>query len=130
MTVTGKNFKPGTTATFTLHSDPVVLGSAVVAADGTVSLTAKVPAGVPAGAHTVVIAGTGVNGSAVEVSVAVTITAAGAHAPATAATTAAAAGGLASTGFGLLPVGLLGGLLLVLGGLLAIRKVSTRGARH
>ncbi|WP_165788095.1 sialidase family protein [Arthrobacter glacialis] len=139
LTVNGKKFKPGSTATFTLHSDPVVLGTAVVRADGTVSLTAKLPANVPAGAHTVVIAGTGTDGQAVEVSLAVTVaavdgaaTSSASAASTTAAptTVAAAADGLANTGFGLLPLGMVGGLLLLLGGVLAVRKISIRGARH
>ncbi|MFQ4147866.1 discoidin domain-containing protein [Arthrobacter sp. LAPM80] len=138
VTITGKNFKPGTTATFTLHSDPVVLGTAVVGADGTVSLTAKLPANVPAGAHTVVIAGMGADGKAVEVSIAVKVAPTGAATgsttgPASAASSTAAGttgDALANTGFGLLPVGLMGGLLLLLGGTLALRRFSPRGARQ
>ncbi|WP_269937965.1 DUF1349 domain-containing protein [Arthrobacter sp. HY1533] len=130
LTVTGKNFKPGTTATFTLHSDPVVLGTAVVGANGTVSLTAKLPANVPAGAHTVTIAGTGANGDAVELSLALVV--AGANATATASSTTAAsnvattaAGSpsdeLASTGANMWPlvggatVAILGALMLLAG---------------
>ncbi|WP_269939955.1 DUF7507 domain-containing protein [Arthrobacter sp. HY1533] len=136
LVITGKNFKPGTTATFTLHSDPVVLGSAVVGADGSVSLTVKVPAGVPAGAHTVVISGTGTDGAPIEASIAVKIAAAGSSAPATpagssAATTASAGNGdLANTGFGAMPLGIAGGLLVLFGALFAVRRSSARGARH
>lgn len=153
LVITGQNFKPGTTATFTLHSDPVVLGTAVVDEDGSVSLTAKVPAGIAAGSHTVIITGTAANGEDASVSIAVEIAAAGstdgATNPATttgagatdAATTAAAAtassagstsggsGGLANTGFGTTPLLLIGGLLLLVG-LLVMRRVSTGGARH
>lgn len=98
LTLTGKNFKPGSTATFTLHSDPVVLGSAVVAANGTVTLTARVPAGVPAGAHTVVISGTGIDGADVKVSIALILTAAGDPSEAgTSSTAATTATGTAAT---------------------------------
>lgn len=139
LTVTGKNFKPGTTATFTLHSNPVVLGAAVVAADGTVTLTAKVPANVPAGAHTVVITGTGANGEAVDVSIEVLVAGSNASGPATrtaaASTTAtatakaAAADDLASTGAN---GTLLGGLAvaLVFGGLVLFGTTRRRAANH
>lgn len=133
--MTGKNFKPGSTATFTLHSDPVVLGTAVVGVDGTVSLTAKVPANVPAGAHTVVITGLGTDGETVEVSLAVKVggsnaTAGGqATSSAAASTTAPATGGLAHTGAAGV---LLGGLAmaLLLGGLVLFGASRRRASRH
>ena len=144
--ITGKNFKPGTTATFTLHSDPVVLGTAVVAADGSVALTAKVPAGVNAGKHTVIISGTGANGEAAEVSVALELVAASnsaaptTSAPATSAAPTASdsstapavdgAGDLANTGFGAVSFGIAGGLLLLLGALVTAHSARTRGARQ
>lgn len=56
-----------------LFSDPVLLGTATVAADGTVTLTATIPSDVPAGAHTVVIAGTSAAGDPVEVRLAVEV---------------------------------------------------------
>ncbi|MDO5754387.1 LPXTG cell wall anchor domain-containing protein [Arthrobacter sp.] len=143
LTITGENFKPGTTATFTLHSDPVVLGRATVAADGTVSLTATVPANVPAGQHSVVISGTDVSGEAVEVSIQLTVTAPvsspAATTPETSASTSAsttasantpAAGDLANTGFNMVPLGLAGAVLVLLGGLVVVRRASVRGARH
>ncbi|POH72996.1 hypothetical protein CVS27_12570 [Arthrobacter glacialis] len=132
LTVTGKNFKPGTTATFTLHSNPVVLGTAVVAADGTVSLTATVPANALAGAHTVVITGTGINGEAAKVSIAVTVaggTATGEATTAAATTAAAAADDLASTGASGSVVGGLA-VALVLGGLVLFWTTRRRAANH
>lgn len=146
LTITGENFKPGTTATFTLHSEPVLLGRATVAADGTVSLTATVPADVPAGQHSVVISGTGVSGEAVEISIQLTVkapvsssatTTPVSSASTSASTTAAgdlantpAAGDLANTGFNMVPLGLAGAVLVLLGGLVVVRRVSVRGARH
>ena len=137
--MTGKNFKPGTTATFTLHSEPVVLGTAVVAANGTVSLAAKLPASVPAGVHTLVISGTGANGEAIEASIKVTVAAApgsttAATKPATnapASTTAGdnGAGDLANTGAGTTPF-LLGGLVLLLAGALAVFSRRRRNSTH
>ena len=137
VTITGENFKPGTTATFTLHSEPLALGSATVAANGTVSLTATVPADVPAGQHSVVITGTGVSGEAVEVSIPLTVPAAGSwpagDTPATSATASAstsASDDLANTGFNMMPLGLAGAVLVLLGGLVVVRRASVRGARH
>ena len=150
MTITGENFKPGTTVTFTLDSDPVVLGSAIVAANGTVSLTARVPADVRAGEHTVVISGTGVDGEAVEVSIPLTVVAAGSSPSAGTTPSASATAGasqpatsppagidgagsgddLANTGASMLPFGLAGGMLVLLGGLILMRRSSVRSARH
>lgn len=76
VTISGEGFKPGTTATFTLHSEPVVLGTAVVAADGTVELTATVPADTTAGAHSIIITGTSASGEDAEVSLSLAVTAA------------------------------------------------------
>ncbi|MHA7269666.1 alpha-L-fucosidase [Arthrobacter sp. HLT1-20] len=139
LTMTGQNFKPGSTATFTLHSDPVVLGSAVVAANGTVSLTVKVPAGVPAGGHTIVISGTAVDGGAAEVSIAVTVGAAGG--PTTSATStssitaptatspaAADKGDLAHTG-ATATSGLLLAMVLLLAGSASVLMIRRRGKR-
>lgn len=130
LTMGGHNFKPGTTATFTLHSDPVVLGQAVVKADGTVTLTAKLPSNVPAGQHTVVISGTGTNGQAAEVSLALEIKATAGTIPAsTGAATPAATndGDLASTGASTAPL-LVGGLALLLAGAVVVAG-RRRGSR-
>lgn len=43
----------GKRVVFWLNSNPVRLGEGIVTVDGTVSLTAKIPCGVPAGDHTV-----------------------------------------------------------------------------
>ena len=136
--MTGSNFKPGSKATFTLHSEPVVLGTAVVAANGTVSLTAKLPANIPAGVHTLVISGTGTVGGAVEASIKVTVAAAGSttaatkpatKAPATTAAGDKGAGDLANTGAGTTPF-LLGGLVLLVAGALAVFSRRRRNSSH
>lgn len=137
LTLTGKNFKPGSTATFTLHSAPVVLGSAVVAANGTVSLTVRVPAGVPAGAHTVVISGTGIDGGNVEVSIALILTAAGDPSEAgTSSTPATTATGTATTDKDKLaitgstsPSALLLAMALLLAGSASVLMIRRRGKR-
>lgn len=89
LTITGENFKPGSIATFTLHSDPVVLGTSTVATDGSVALTTKVPETVPAGVHTVIITGTDNAGESATVSISLTVTAA-ANATSTATSSASA----------------------------------------
>ncbi|POH59886.1 alpha-L-fucosidase [Arthrobacter glacialis] len=139
LTMTGKNFKPGSTATFTLHSDPVVLGTAGVAANGTATLTATVPVSVPAGVHTIVISGTAGDGRAAEVSITVNVAAAGgpstsatspSTAAATAATTPAAAdkGDLATTG-STATSGLLLAMVLLLAGSASVLMIRRRGKR-
>jgi hypothetical protein len=52
-TVTGKGFGDGEGVDITLHSTPIELASAVASADGTISLTATIPADVEPGEHTV-----------------------------------------------------------------------------
>jgi uncharacterized repeat protein (TIGR02543 family) len=58
VTVTGSGFTPGEPVIVVLHSDPVVLGTLVADAAGNVSGSFTIPAGTPAGAHTVVATGT------------------------------------------------------------------------
>ncbi|PZQ87648.1 MAG: hypothetical protein DI534_14345 [Leifsonia xyli] len=55
ITVTGTAFEPGTAITVELHSDPVVLGTTTVGAGGAFSLAATIPAGTPAGQHSLVV---------------------------------------------------------------------------
>ena len=57
VTLVARGFVPGERVTFVLHSDPVVLGTAVADADGVATLTVELPTGAPAGAHTVVATG-------------------------------------------------------------------------
>lgn len=92
--------------TVELHSTPVVLGTATSDAAGTISQTFRIPAGTPAGAHTVVL----LRGGVQVAEIAITVTAQ----PALAATGADA---------GVLPLGL---AALALGLLLTV--VSRRGA--
>ncbi|MDX2377500.1 HtaA domain-containing protein [Microbacterium sp. LRZ72] len=54
LTVAGTGFTPGDRATITVNSDPITLGSAAVATDGTFSVSGTIPASFPAGTHTVV----------------------------------------------------------------------------
>jgi predicted alpha-1,2-mannosidase len=47
----GEHFPAGATVTFTLHSDPIVLGTATANAEGVVTSPLMVPAGAASGAH-------------------------------------------------------------------------------
>lgn len=71
LTVTGRGFDALSSVSLALHSDPISLGTAVASATGAFSFTAKIPANVPAGAHTIVA-----TAGAVTVSIPVTVTAA------------------------------------------------------
>jgi hypothetical protein len=63
--VSGTNLRPGSTATITMHSTPVVLATGTVKADGTITLTARIPANAESGAHRLVFDGTAMDGTAV-----------------------------------------------------------------
>ncbi len=54
LTVTGSGFTAESLVTITVNSDPITLGTATVAADGTFTVAGTVPADFAAGTHTVV----------------------------------------------------------------------------
>ncbi|MDN4613348.1 discoidin domain-containing protein [Leifsonia sp. F6_8S_P_1B] len=58
--VEGTGFEPGAEVAVELHSKPVALGAATADADGAFALDATIPAGTPAGQHTVVVLSGGV----------------------------------------------------------------------
>lgn len=58
ITVETTNLLPGSEATFTLYSDPVVLGTVTVGPDGVASLTFDLPAGTTLGQHRIETTGT------------------------------------------------------------------------
>lgn len=120
LTITGMGFKPGSSASFTLHSTPVNLGTATVDAQGVATLGVTLPAGVAPGQHSVVIDGVGVDGKARQLSAALTITA---------AATAPAADDLATTGAkSTLMIG--GAALALIVGLLAMAATRRRSSMH
>lgn len=128
LTITGKGFKSGSSASFTLHSTPVNLGTATVDAQGVATLSVSLPASVAPGQHSIVIDGVGVNGQARQLSAALTITAA-ATAPETAPTTAPTADDLATTGAtSTLMIG--GAALALIVGLLAMAGTRRRPSTH
>ncbi|MEO8219710.1 MAG: family 20 glycosylhydrolase [Specibacter sp.] len=120
LTITGMGFKPGSSASFTLHSTPVNLGTATVDAQGVATLGVTLPAGVAPGQHSVVIDGVGIDGKARQLSAALTITA---------AATAPAADDLATTGAkSTLMIG--GAALALIVGLLAMAATRRRSSMH
>ncbi|NKY41486.1 ECF transporter S component, partial [Cellulomonas septica] len=58
VTLVARGFLPGETVQFHLHSDPVLLGTAVADASGVATLVTTVPTGTAAGLHHVVATGT------------------------------------------------------------------------
>ncbi|MDO5753702.1 IPT/TIG domain-containing protein, partial [Arthrobacter sp.] len=138
LTITGENFKAGSSATFTLHSEPVQLGTATADANGVVSLSVVLPSDTPAGQHRVLIDGVGLDGEAHQVSAPLTVTASAANVPATdqgAAGNSAAANDdsanddLANTGANNTWLGGLA-VLLVLAGATAFAATRRRSATH
>ena len=90
ITMTGGGFQSGETATATVESDPVTVGSATVGTDGEVSVTFTLPTSIPAGSHTIKLTGAT---SGVVVSQALTVTAA----QVSTTTSTTAAGGATTT---------------------------------
>jgi len=60
----GSGFKPGEDMEVTLFSDPIVLGYPKADGEGNFTFTAHIPAGVPAGTHTLVARGLESGGTA------------------------------------------------------------------
>jgi hypothetical protein len=71
-TVRGAHLSPGSVVTVVAHSEPVVLGTAEVGADGTVTWSGTLPPGLADGEHTLVAGGVGHDGSSVERTIAFT----------------------------------------------------------
>jgi hypothetical protein len=102
VTVTGKDFLPGSSVDIVVYSTPVKLGTVVVLADGTFSYTVTLPADLANGTHHLVASGVDVNGDPRNLVVEVTVSGGTAV--------------LAFTGFSALPVIGAGVLALGLGG--------------
>lgn len=124
MELVAEGFQPGETVAFYLHSDPVLLGTAVAGADGVARLLADIPADVPAGAHTVIATG-GTSGrwATLPVELAVPVAAGPAAAPAAASPELAATGAQA----GLVMAG--AWVMLLVGGGLVLVARRVRAAR-
>jgi LPXTG-motif cell wall-anchored protein len=73
ITIVGQTFAQGSSATVTLFSDPVVLGSATADASGIVALQATIPTNTPLGSHTLVVDGTAPDGTPLSLSASITV---------------------------------------------------------
>jgi hypothetical protein len=112
VTISGKDFLPGSTVDLIVYSTPVKLGEAVVASDGTFSATVTLPTTLANGVHHLVASGVDVNGNVRNLVVEVTVSGGTAV--------------LANTGFSTLPYLGTGALALLAGGglLVAARRRS------
>jgi LPXTG-motif cell wall-anchored protein len=102
VTISGKDFLPGSSVDLVVYSTPVKLGTAVVLADGTFSATVTLPKDLANGTHHLVASGVDANGNARNLVVEVTVSGGTAV--------------LANTGFSALPVAGAGALALLAGG--------------
>jgi hypothetical protein len=118
VTVSGTGWLGGSTVTITLTSDPVVLGSATVAADGSFQGTFATPTPLDVGQHSVTASGTASDGTAATASTTLTVSRCG----------GAGGGALALTGsdgLGLLEIAV---VLILIGLVLAIALRRRRRA--
>ncbi|MCZ2822684.1 fibronectin type III domain-containing protein [Modestobacter sp. VKM Ac-2977] len=102
ITISGKDFLPGSTVDLVVYSTPVELGTATVLADGTFSATVTLPKELANGTHHLVASGVDANGNPRNLVVEVTVSGGTAV--------------LAYTGFSPLPFVGAGALALVAGG--------------
>lgn len=117
ITVSGTGFEPGQKIAFELRSDPVALGSLTADASGVLSGSFRIPAGTPAGAHTLVALNAE---SEIVASVALQVAAASGDAVSGGATGGEDA--LANTGADLPSFALMTASGLLLAGLLLVRR--------
>lgn len=61
--LTSPGWQPGSTVTVVMYSSPIELGTFVAGSDGTVLASVTIPASAPVGRHTIVVSGTGANGT-------------------------------------------------------------------
>ncbi len=113
LTVTGTGYLSGSKTIIELHSDPIVLGTAIVNDDGTFTFTTATPDGI-VGEHRIVVKGTSAGNQAVTSDSAITIT-----------TPAATVDQLALTGTSAMSLILVGAMLIVAGFVLRHRAHTT-----
>jgi LPXTG-motif cell wall-anchored protein len=123
VTVQGRTFAPGGTATVVLTSGPVTLGSATADAASAIALQATIPADTPPGAHTITATGPAPNGQTLTLSLAIRV------APAGDCGASRASGGLPRTGDDTsIPLAKIGLGLLALGGVIYSLAAKRRKA--
>jgi LPXTG-motif cell wall-anchored protein len=110
VTIEGRTFAPGSTATVVLESGPVTLGSATADALGVITLQGTIPVDTPLGSHRLVATGTAPNGQTLSLSLAIQMAAANCGGTSTASGTLPRTGDdtsipLAKIGLGLAAVG-------------------------
>lgn len=132
VTVNAGYFEEGSNVVVTLQSDPVVLGTVVADAAGTINVTYSLPVGVTAGAHTVIATGpradTGITES-VSAAITVTVPAGCVSNQTLTPTTTSGGGNLPVTGSDNGIFVAIGAGLLVAGGLL-VMTTRRRNAGH
>jgi hypothetical protein len=114
ITVSGKDFLPGSTVDVIVYSTPVKLGSVVVGTDGTFSYTVTLPKELENGVHHLVASGVDVNGNPRNMVVEITVSGGTAV--------------LAFTGFSALPYVGAGALALLAGGGLLVASRRRQAA--
>ena len=72
--MSGSGFSGGSEVGLFLFSDPIDLGTVTANASGTATATAQIPSTVPAGSHTLQIAGTNSAGKTINLSMGITVT--------------------------------------------------------
>jgi LPXTG-motif cell wall-anchored protein len=70
---TAQTFAAGATVTFTLGSEPVVVGSGAAGQNGVVTTDVTIPADTPAGPHTLTASGAAPDGSTLTLTLALTV---------------------------------------------------------
>ena len=73
--MSGSGLAAGSEVSMYLFSDPTSLGTVTATAGGTYATSATIPAGVPAGSHTIQVAATNSSGKAINLSLGITVTA-------------------------------------------------------
>jgi hypothetical protein len=130
--VAGADLLPGGAATLTMHSTPVVLTTALVPGSAAVTLSAHLPASVPAGAHRVVFDSFAQDGTPVSATIWFTVLRDGTiGAVSLAGPVAYTEAALAATGVDVASDAASALLLVLLGGgLLALGRTARRRARR
>ena len=122
ITVTAEGSKSGSTVQFTIESTPQSLGSAAANSSGVAVLTAKVPAGIEAGTHTIRATGIAPDGSPLNVTTTITVSGSAAG--------GGSGSGLANTGSNSGLLGVVGALAVVIGGLVLVASRRSSSARQ
>jgi LPXTG-motif cell wall-anchored protein len=129
--ITAHGFKPGSTVTVTVHSDPITVGTAVADSLGAITTTWNVASDFPTGKHAIVLTGPAPSGDPITLTSDVTVAALVSSVTATTvAPTTVAAGALPNTGADDESLLLTAGLLISAGTATTILTARRRRARR